>query len=313
MSESSEAMLWKRRWAPAQEWGILVLSLEFRQDAVRYLQGDVPTRFETNASNQCPFCSQMRHQECLFFHPTLSVLFLDLIRSYDHMRYRCTNEYLNSELLERLLEILPSHYARLGFPCPNGRSWGCVVEKLEELFPREVFMMLDIRHVLQRKEVQNQLCTRYGKIKEGRVSSKPLSTQLESRYKHLDRPEDCVSLFLFAEPTCQCRFYFEDDCAAYNNFIEGKAIHHSSHQYAEVLTRTRSLGEYVDTVNEEFDHDWERAPVCAQVRLRTALHKVYSQRVSEDEARDNMIVATKKETSAKYKTTRLRKRNHSDV
>lgn len=306
MSESPEALLWQRRWAPAQEWGTLVLSLEFRQDAVRYFFCDGPSLFESsNTRTQCPCCTKWRHQDCLFFHPTLSKLFLDLIQSYDHMRYRCTNEYLNSELLERLLRILPVHFAQLGCPCPNGRLWECVVDKLELLFPREVFMMFDIRHMLQKKEVENQLYYRYGKIKKGRVASSDLSPRLRSRYEHLDSDNDCISLFLFDEPTCSCRFYYEGDCPLYKKFIEGKAIHSSSDKYASVLTRKLDICEYVDAVNEEFDSDWEHAPVCAQLRLRTALHKVYMQRMCDNKAQVAAINAAKKEKSAKYKT-RLR-------
>jgi hypothetical protein len=314
MTETPASVLWKHRWAPAREWGALVLSLEFRQDAVRSFF-NVYSNSRCNVlsynaplpSNCCPFCVNWRHQECFFFHPTLAAIFLTEIEAYNHMRYRCHDEYLNSELLERLFKILPVHYAQLGYPCPNGFLWGCVVDKLEQTFPREVFMMLDIRNMLQKKEVQDQLYIRLDYIKEREAASKEASSSPHKSFsQHMGEYQEYVPVSTHTEPTCGCKFYYEGNCPVYEAFINGKAIHPSSSQYADIKTNKLSFGKYVDTVKDEFDEDWERAPVCSQLRLRAFLQREYLKRITENKANEARLNAAKKESSAKYKNSKLR-------
>lgn len=303
----------------SDEFGELVQSLEFRQDAVRSFF-EVYTNQYCNVllltaippNNSCPFCSTRRPQECFFFHPTMAQILLKHIKEYDHMRYRlCHDEYLNSELLERLFKLLPLHFARLGYPSQNGRLWGCVVDKFEQTFPREVFMMTDIRVFLQKKWVEREHHTRYRKIKEKQAESRKLLPDIatsKTLSQIVEEEEDLFPVFYQTEPTCGCRFYIEGNCPVYEEFIKGKAIHTSSSQYADYLSRKLPMRGFFSTVNAEFDDDWEQLPVCAQSRLRAFLQRECQKRYDENRANEERIVAAKKESAAKYKQSKLRSR-----
>lgn len=292
------------------------MSLEFRQDAVRsffnvYSNSHCNTLAHNapDPNNYCPFCTNWRHQECFFFHPSLAAIFLEEIKAYDHFKYRCSNERANDLMLQRFFDILPSHYANMGYPCPNGRLWGCVVDKLEQTFPREVFMMLDIQDMLQKKEVDNQLYIRHTKINERLLASSNSPPPKQKSIAELveeDFYPEYIPLLLDNEPTCGCLIYFEGNCPTYEEFIREKAIHPSSKLYANFKTRSLPLCEYIDTVRDEFDEDWERAPVCAQTRLRAFVHREYLRSYLEREANEVRLNAAKKEKSAKYKNSKLR-------
>ena len=148
MVESRDVMLWKQCWAPAYSWVILVGVRQFRLDAVASFfqpttsRPNVMEMFspEDPCSGNCVFCRSKQSQDCLFFVPELAAIFIDIIEGSGKTKLGSTN-YVNADLLDRVIPRLPSLYEQLSHPTKNGFVWWCVQEKLHMMFPGDVLMM----------------------------------------------------------------------------------------------------------------------------------------------------------------------------
>ena len=314
MSDSPEAQLWKRRWAPAHEWETLVRVLEFRQDACTQffnVKKDFSKNFfapyDPSDRQLCAHCQKGQHQECLFFHPSLAPIFLDIIGAFGKTEMG-TIDYSNSDLLERVFSILPAHYTELGHPCQWGGIWACVVDKLHQTFPRELFMMLNIRELLQKPALEKEAYWRSENRKtvwrEMQLKSPIADTQSELTTVHSD-PEHEESP---ASEPCGCRFYFEGDCSVYEEYMRTIGVGLASQAYADYRSRKMSLEEYIQLLRDKLNKDWDSSPLCAELRLRVFYGKIRRSHFYEKRANEASLEAAKKAASAKYKQSKLRTR-----
>ena len=146
---------WERRWAPAYQWKTLVLTKTFRQEATDFVyQKDSDPRLYWGdpALILCPNCVKGNRYDCLFFHPSVAQLFLDVIHGLDsNLREPQLN---NNEVVLRILQRLPSLFDSLGYPCDlfgeYGGSWTCIKDKLFQTFPYDVLLMLNIQYYIER-------------------------------------------------------------------------------------------------------------------------------------------------------------------
>ena len=153
MSQSLNRRLtdWECRWAPAHHWSSLIFYQKFRQEVTDYVF-DINSnrRYYRSVSpgsvsyNYCPRCAAGQRYECLFFHPAVADIFLDVVKSLD-MKKR-EPELTNLEVQSRIIAKLPDLFGRLGHPCQIGEYgavWSCIMDKLDQSFPYECLLMVD--------------------------------------------------------------------------------------------------------------------------------------------------------------------------
>jgi hypothetical protein len=100
-----------------------------------------------------------RPEDCLFFQPELAAFFIDIIDAFGITKLGST-DFVNADLINRVIPRLPSLYKQLEHPTNNGFIWWCVREKLHQMFSCGVLMMEDIRDFLQKEYVSNELYLR---------------------------------------------------------------------------------------------------------------------------------------------------------
>ena len=154
MNTNPAASLWKHRWGPAYQWESLVCCKDFRRNAtVQFYDVYSNTKLYQDEPpgglNYCARCASGQRYECLFFHPTISEIFLDIIKALGKTKLGSIDDMTNLEFLDRVFRVLPAHYTQLGFPCQLGGIWRCIVDKLDQTFPLGVLMMLDVASFLQ--------------------------------------------------------------------------------------------------------------------------------------------------------------------
>ena len=157
MDSESASSLWKRRWGTAFQWESLVRCREFRQNATlqvydihsntKLYQDEPP-----GGLNYCANCAAGHRYECLFFHPTISDIFLDLIKKMGRTKLGSIDHITNLDFLDRVFRLLPAHFTQLGYPCQLGGIWRCIVDKLDQTFPLGVLLMLNIPSFIQCNE-----------------------------------------------------------------------------------------------------------------------------------------------------------------
>lgn len=148
------ASLWKRRWGPAYQWESLVCCEEFRRNATiqyydiysnrKLYQDEAP-----GGLNYCARCAAGQRYDCLFFHPSLADIYLDLIKELGKTKLGSIADMTNLEFLDRVFRVLPGHFTELGFPCQLGGIWRCIVDKLDLTFPLGDLVMLDVASFVQ--------------------------------------------------------------------------------------------------------------------------------------------------------------------
>ena len=145
---------WDRRWAPAHQWKTLVLSKTFREEATNfvYQKHSNPSFYQGDpVFVYCPNCAKGKRYDCLFFHPTVAQLFLDVIHGLDrNLREPKQN---NNEVVLHILRQLPSLFNTLGYPFDFGEyggSWSCIKDKLFQTFPYDALLMLNIPYYIER-------------------------------------------------------------------------------------------------------------------------------------------------------------------
>ena len=116
---------WERRWAPTYLWPTLVPSLLFRQESTDYVFDIHRNRKYYHCVphgsvnfNYCPLCATGQRYKCLFYHPAVSVIFVDVVNSLDKTKRE--PELNNIEVQARIINQLPSLFASLGYPCEIG-------------------------------------------------------------------------------------------------------------------------------------------------------------------------------------------------
>ena len=102
--------------------------------------------------NYCANCAAGHRYECLFFHPTISDIFLDLIKKMGRTKLGSIDHITNLDFLDRVFRLLPAHFTQLGYPCQLGGIWRCIVDKLDQTFPLGVLLMLNIPSFIQCNE-----------------------------------------------------------------------------------------------------------------------------------------------------------------
>ena len=148
---------WDRRWAPTHHWSTLVLSKKFREEVTdfvfdirsnrKYYRSEAPG---TISFNYCPLCAVGQRYECLFFHPSVANLFLDVVKSLDQSKRE--PELNNIEVTLRIIKQLPSIFASVGHPCyinEYGAVWSCIMDKLDQLFPYNCLLMVNNSHYME--------------------------------------------------------------------------------------------------------------------------------------------------------------------
>ena len=110
-------------------------------------------------SGNCFFCRLNRPHDCLFFEPKLAAIIIDIIEAFGKTKLGST-DYVNANLIEQVIQRLPTLYKQIGHPTNNGFVWRCVQEKLHLMFPGGVLMMEDIRGSLQNEYVDAELYQR---------------------------------------------------------------------------------------------------------------------------------------------------------
>ena len=143
---------WDHRWAPAHNWRSLILSPLFREEATKYAfvihSKKKYYRSEAPGSvsyNYFPPCASGQCYECLIFHPTVADVFLEVIQTLD--KTKRDPELNNNEVQFRIIKKLPYVFGLLGHPCvigDYGAVWSCIMDKLDQLFPYECLLMVDI-------------------------------------------------------------------------------------------------------------------------------------------------------------------------
>ena len=154
MDSVAAASLWKQRWRTAYQWDSLVRCKDFRQNATLYfydihsntkLYQDEPP----GGLNYCVHCAAGQRYDCLFFHPSISDIFLNIIKELGRTKLGSIDDMTNLEFLDRVFRLLPTHFTQLGFPCQLGGIWRCIVDKLDQTFPLGVLLMLNVPSYLQ--------------------------------------------------------------------------------------------------------------------------------------------------------------------
>ena len=317
MSDSPEAQLWKRRWAAAYEWETLVHVLEFRQDACTHFF-NVKRDFTKNSflpydpsdRQHCAYCQKGKQQECLFFHPSLATIFLDIIGAFGRTKMGSAT-FNNTDLLDRVFSLLPAHYTELGHPCQRGRIWACVLDKLHQTFPRELFMMLNIRESLQKAALEKEAYWRFENRKTVWRETPPKSPSAVTRSELTavdSNIEDSSEVPASAHQPCRCRFYFEGDCSVYEEYMQTLGVGLASQAYADYRSRKTTLEEYIQLLRDKVNTDWDSAPLCTELRVRVFYQKLCRQHCDENRAKEAAVVAAKKASAAKYKQSKLRTR-----
>jgi hypothetical protein len=153
MDSVAAATLWKKRWATAYQWDSLVRCKEFRKSATLqvYDTGSNTKLYQYDdpgGLNYCAHCASGQRYECLFFHPTITDIYLDIIKEMGRTKLG-TLKLTNLDLLDRVFRLLPAHFTLLGFPCQLGGIWRCVVDKLDQTFPVGDLLMLNIPSFIQ--------------------------------------------------------------------------------------------------------------------------------------------------------------------
>ena len=307
MSESPESLEWKQRWSPAYEWETLVGVLEFRHDACKHffkVERYWPKNFfeptDPSDRQRCAGCQKGSPHDCLFFHPSLATIFLDIIRAFGKTKMGSA-VFSNTDLLDRVFSILPAHYTELGHPCERGGIWACVLDKLHQTFPRELFMMHNIRALLQKEALEKEAYLRSENLKlasdAAAKKSEPSATD-----SHL------VCGTISPTKTCGCRFYFEGDCSIYEEYTRRMGVGKTSQAYADYRSRKMSIGDYLELLRDKMDSEWDSSPLCTAMRLRVFYHTLCRQHCYENRAKEAAVVAAKKASAAKYKQSKLRPR-----
>ena len=145
---------WERRWSPAHQWKTLVLTRKFREEATDfvYQKHSNPSFYLGDpVFVYCPNCAKGKRYECLFFHPSVAQLFLDVIHGLD--RKLREPQLNNNEVVLRILQQLPSLFDTLGHPFDFGEyggSWSCIKDKLFQTFPYDALLMLNIPYFIER-------------------------------------------------------------------------------------------------------------------------------------------------------------------
>ena len=154
MSSIAPLTDWDRRWAPAHQWKTLILSKTFREEATDfvYQKHSNPSFYRCDpAFVYCPNCAKGNLYDCLFFHPSVAQLFLDVIYGLDVNLHEPRQN--NNEVVLRILRQLPSLFNILGYPFDFGEyggSWSCITDKLCQTFPYDLLLMFNIPHYIER-------------------------------------------------------------------------------------------------------------------------------------------------------------------
>lgn len=153
MDSMAAATLWKKRWATAYQWDSLVCCKEFCKNATLqvYDTGSNTKLYQyedPGGLNYCAHCASGQRYECLFFQPTLTDIYLDIIKEMGRTKLGSLT-LTNLDLLDRVFRLLPAHFTLLGFPCQLGGIWRCVEDKLDQTFPLGVLLMLNIPSFIQ--------------------------------------------------------------------------------------------------------------------------------------------------------------------
>jgi hypothetical protein len=101
--------------------------------------------------NYCPLCASGQRYECLFYHPSVAAIFVDVVNSLDKSKRE--PELNNIEVQARIIHHLPALFGSLGYPCEigdYGAVWSCIIDKLDQLFPYDCLLMINIPHYIRR-------------------------------------------------------------------------------------------------------------------------------------------------------------------
>ena len=310
MVESRDAMHWKQCWAPAYSWEYLVGVRQFRLDAVgsffkpTILRCNVMEMFspEDPRSGYCVFCRSKQQHDCLFFVPELAAIFIDIIEAFGKTKL-CSTNYVNADLLDRVILRLPSLYEQLGHPTNNGFVWRCVQEKLHLTFPGGVFMMEDIRSSLQQEYVDTDLYLRREK------NALTVSDFLQDKEVASVVTEEVTAAIIVPEMDplimCGCKLYSEGSCPVYDKYIETKSLCMSSQALRDYTNRQITLDVYLAQAHLEVESDWECSPVCAHFRINMFIGILERNRYLDDIAIKEKAVVVRKNRAAKYNSKRV--------
>ena len=154
MNTNPAASLWKHCWGPVYHWESLVHCKDFRRNAtVQFYDVHSNTKLYQDEPpgglNYCARCASGQRYDCLFFHPTVADIFLDIVKALGKTKLGSIEDMTNLDFLDRVYRVLPAHFTQLGFPCHLGGIWRCIVDKLHQTFPLGVLKMLDVASFLQ--------------------------------------------------------------------------------------------------------------------------------------------------------------------
>jgi hypothetical protein len=154
MNTNPAASLWKHCWGPVYHWESLVHCKDFRRNAtVQFYDVYSNTKLYQDEPpgglNYCARCASGQRYDCLFFHPTIADIFLDIVKALGKTKLGSIEDMTNLEFLDRVYRVLPAHFTQLGFPCQLGGIWRCIVDKLHQTFPLVVLKMLHVASFLQ--------------------------------------------------------------------------------------------------------------------------------------------------------------------